>query len=376
MAKKDKSEILLPPISGGSSEAFKRTIELGYIEDPYRRKVSIAKIMSLIAEPFRAFERRFYYPELKTYQIKKSPIFVLGHWRSGTTFLHNLISQDPQMSYITTYQSTFPELVLNPFSKAIFKTFMRVLMPNVRRGDNVKLDANFPQEEEFMFGNLHGYSFYNMFYFPNETEKFYRKYIQINDPNERAEWKKHFTQMIKVACKNTGKDQFISKNPPHTGRIPLLLEVFPKAKFIYIYRNPFDVFLSTRRFFWKTMENLKFQEIEKEALDKNIINIYKKILKQYLLDKSKIKENHLFEISFENFEKSPAKHLQDIYGQLNISGYETALPHFKKYLEQKKVYKKNKNKITKAQVKMVRKEWAFAFKEYGYDLPDWIEVSG
>lgn len=252
---------------------------------------------------------------------------------------------------------------------------MKVLMPSVRRGDNVKLDANFPQEEEFMYGNLHGYSFYNMFYFPNETEKFYNQFITLKDSKARTEWKEHFIQMIKIACKNTGKEQFISKNPPHTGRIPLLQEVFPNAKFIYIYRNPFDVFLSTRRFFWKTMENLKFQEIEKEQLDKNILLIYKKLLKQYLSDKSNIKKNNLFEISFEDFEKAPAKNLKDIYSHLDIPGFEEALPHFESYLEQKKVYKKNKNKISKAQVKMVRENWAFALEEYGYDLPEWIEVS-
>ena len=46
--------------------------------------------------------------KLRETQIKQPPIFVLGHWRSGSTLLHNLITSDPQFSYVSLYQTMFP----------------------------------------------------------------------------------------------------------------------------------------------------------------------------------------------------------------------------------------------------------------------------
>ncbi len=36
------------------------------------------------------------------------PLFILGHWRSGTTYLHNLIVRDDQSARPTLYQVLFP----------------------------------------------------------------------------------------------------------------------------------------------------------------------------------------------------------------------------------------------------------------------------
>jgi omega-hydroxy-beta-dihydromenaquinone-9 sulfotransferase len=36
------------------------------------------------------------------------PVFVLGHWRTGTTFLHNLLARDSAVAYPTTFECVFP----------------------------------------------------------------------------------------------------------------------------------------------------------------------------------------------------------------------------------------------------------------------------
>jgi hypothetical protein len=43
-----------------------------------------------------------------------------------------------------------------------------------------------------------------------------------------------------VVSKDKPKPLLI-KSPVHTARIPLLLRLFPKAKFIYMHRNPYEV---------------------------------------------------------------------------------------------------------------------------------------
>ena len=63
-------------------------------------------------------------------------------------------------------------------------------------------------------------------------------------------WKKEYLQTIKyITFKSKGK-QLVLKSPPNTERICLLLQMFPQAKFIYIYRNPYHMYYSIKNM-WK-----------------------------------------------------------------------------------------------------------------------------
>ena len=74
-------------------------------------------------------------------------------------------------------------------------------------------------------------------------------------------FKDTFLRLVKVSLANTGGTQYLSKNPPHTGRVRTLLEMFPNAKFIYLKRNPYTVFESTRSFFTNTIKPQQLHDI-------------------------------------------------------------------------------------------------------------------
>jgi hypothetical protein len=108
--------------------------------------------------------------------MEKDPVFILGHWRSGTTFLHNMLCSDPQSAYVSTYQSVFPD---NLASQAIFKTFMKMNLPEKRPSDNVKLGIDLPQEDEFALSNMIADSFYHFFYFPEKYRDYYTRSVEM-----------------------------------------------------------------------------------------------------------------------------------------------------------------------------------------------------
>ncbi|HBA28952.1 MAG TPA: sulfotransferase, partial [Parabacteroides goldsteinii] len=54
--------------------------------------------------------------------------------------------------------------------------------------------------------------------------------------HELKVFKETFLKLVKISLWNTHGSQFLSKNPPHTGRVKTLLEMFPNAKFIYLKR--------------------------------------------------------------------------------------------------------------------------------------------
>ena len=37
------------------------------------------------------------------------PIFIIGHWRSGTTHLYNILSKAPWFQYVNPYQAGLPK---------------------------------------------------------------------------------------------------------------------------------------------------------------------------------------------------------------------------------------------------------------------------
>ena len=150
--------------------------------------------------------------------------------------------------------------------------------------------------------------------------------------------------------------------------------MFPEAKFIFIHRNPIEVFLSTQNFYKKMLPPLQLQDISNKEIDSNIIEIYKKIIKDYLEQKQLIPKGNLVEVSFDNLEKEPAEVLENIYDTIHLDGYKEAASNFEKYINNLKNYKKNKHIISQKQMDVLMIEWHFAFEKYNYKLPSNIEV--
>ncbi|HDN51078.1 MAG TPA: sulfotransferase, partial [Thermoplasmatales archaeon] len=115
--------------------------------------------MSAALSPLALSERMKFDKHINATRLEPHPVFIIGHWRSGTTYLHNLMSQDPRYAYPTTFQTVVPAVFLR-FEKWI-KPIVEASLPPTRPEDNVPLGADLPQEEEYAMGNLCPYSFYN-----------------------------------------------------------------------------------------------------------------------------------------------------------------------------------------------------------------------
>jgi len=151
--------------------------------------------------------------------------------------------------------------------------------------------------------------------------------------------------------------------------------MFPTARFIYIHRNPVEVYLSTRNFFFKMLPHLQLQSIDSRELEDIIFELYKDIVHDYLHQKDLIPEAHLVELSFDDLEKDPGSVIKNLYKDLNLSGYQESKAYFETYLESMKSYKKNKHQITSELLEKIRFEWGFAMKQWAYDIPEHIEIT-
>ncbi len=343
----------------------------GKVQKSYYLKVALTTLVLLVAIPFHWWER-IKFGLFTKMPAAKPPLFVLGHWRSGTTLLHNILCQDDRSGFVSTYHGCFPH---NLASKLIFKTFMRISMPDRRPADRVKLHVDFPQEDEFALGNLIHVSYYNFFYFPRNYADFYREAVELElSDSDLEEWKKTYKSLIGKALWNTQGNRAVIKNPVNTGRVKALLELYPDAKFVYIYRNPITVFLSTFKFFDELFPTLWFQTVDKEFLEEMILDVFVRLMNDYEEQKALIPEGNLIELRFEDFQEEPLKHVEKLYTELLHEDFEPCREKMEKYVEGQRAHRMNRHKIDAGLIERIEKEWGPFMTARGYERPPNVDV--
>ena len=158
------SKLPVNTLVGADWKTFKEMTARQQIDAKYRNKYHLTKAVCRLLSPLSAIQNKKYEKLLAGRPLENDPVFILGHWRSGTTFVHNILAQDKHFGYTTTYQTVFPHLMM--FGQPMFKKTMGWLMPDKRPTDNMELAPDLPQEEEFALSNMMPYSYYDFWFFP------------------------------------------------------------------------------------------------------------------------------------------------------------------------------------------------------------------
>jgi len=299
-------------------------------------------------------------------ELREPPIFILGYWRSGTTHLHNLLSCDPSFTCPTAYQTMFPHhfVYSQPWGSEIFNWFT----PGKRPMDNVAIDGGTPHEEEMALAGLCGISPYMQALFPTtEDGAFAALDPDKLPPGALAEWRGAFRLFLKKLSFSKGK-RIVLKSPPHLGRIPVLLEMFPDAKFIHIVRNPYVVYLSSQRLWRSGLAYSHLQQTDTRALENLILSWYTELYSLFDQHRGMIPPGSMYELRFEDLENSPLECLEKLYAELGLPGFERFWERAAAYLKNLGSYQKNTHWLTEEDRVKVGERWAFSFARYGYLL--------
>ena len=360
------SKLPVNTLVGADWQTFKAVTSGQHIAPEKRTKYLLTKAVCRLLSVCVPLQERKYRKLLAESKPAHDPLFILGHWRSGTTFLHNIFAQDKHFGYTTTYQTVFPHYVMA--LQGFFKPTMGWLMPDHRPTDNMELAPDLPQEEEFAINNACPINYYNFWFFPEKMQEYADRYLTFSKitPQEEALFKQEFDKLVRISLWNTGGTQYLSKNPPHTGRVKALTELYPNAKFVYLIRNPYTVFESTRNFFLNTIKPLELHSISQEEMEQNILHIYMDLYHAYQKQKRFIPEGNLLELRFEDIEQDALGMTARIYHDLSLPGWEEARPAIEKYIGGKKGYKKNKYAYDPRTVSLVNEHWGEVLDAWGY----------
>ncbi|HXV74079.1 MAG TPA: sulfotransferase, partial [Sphingomonadales bacterium] len=185
---------------------------------------------ALVRAPFMLADRLW---SLAKKPAVEAPVFILGHWRSGTTHLYNVLAQSEGFAWASPFAAALP---LDGVSlTALFRPLLRRRLPKGRFIDQVEVTETSPQEDEFALANLQPLSFLHALYFPRQFEAIFNKGLFFDGASDAdvARWRKAFTANCrKIAAARPGKTLLI-KNPVYTARVKEILKVFPDARFVH-----------------------------------------------------------------------------------------------------------------------------------------------
>lgn len=335
----------------------------------WRRTPQIASLplFALYNSAMGLMEKAVYGRRIEQVQLDKPPVFVIGHWRSGTTLLHNLLAQDPQFNYPKMYEVVFPSHFL--LTENVIGKLTAPLVPQSRPMDNVPAGWDVPQEEDIAMAILTCLSPYMMLAQPDRND-LVRPFwdLSLLSEDELNFWKQEYLRFLKKVTYGDNR-RLVLKSPVNTLRIPLLLEMFPDARFIYIYRNPFDVYNSAIHL-RKTMfreNSLGFPHLS--DLEESIYWVQEFAYRVYHRDKLLIPEGRLHEVRFEDLEQDPLGEMEKVYSAINLDNWDVLRERIEPQVPALRRYKKNQFRYTRELMDQVYERLQFIFEQHGYPHP-------
>ncbi len=337
--------------------------------DPiYWHRAAVVSVLSLANSFYRLREDREYAEQITATVIERPPLFILGHWRSGTTHLHNLLAHDDgSFAYANTYQVVNPHIFLTT-EEVRTRRFAKML-PGKRPMDNMALTFESPQEDEFAPLLITLLSSYLGVSFPRR-EAHYNRYLSFDGvPREEINaWIKGLEWFLKkLTLKYGPARRLLLKSPPHTARVRLLLERFPDAKFIHIHRRPEEVLQSFRHYYDTAMWHTYLQRPDRSKIDGEIFQRYRELMGALIRDRPLIPAGNFHEVAFADLERDPMGTVAGIYQALSLDGAEQALPKIRAYADTLRGYEKNHFKpLDEATKQRLREEWSSIYEPLGY----------
>jgi len=326
---------------------------------------AIVTLVSAVHSVLRLTQRSVYGRRISRTAIGQPPIFILGHWRTGTTLLHELLVLDQRHTFPTSYECFAPNHFL--LTEKMITKYLWFLAPTKRPMDNMAAGWDRPQEDEFALCMLGQPSPYLTMAFPNHGPVF-GEYLDLEGLSQRAldRWQRAFQRFLQtVVCRNPKR--LVLKSPPHTCRIKVLKEMFPGAIFVHIVRNPYVVFPSTVNLWMSLYQRHGLQTPTYAGLENHVFETFVRMYDKLEATRHLVGDHHFYELRYEDLVRDPVQEMRALYEHLNLGEFDRVLPCLEDYLASVAGYETNNYELTPEVRAEIGRRWGKVIQRYGYN---------
>jgi len=242
------------------------------------------------------------------------------------------------------------------------------LLPRRRPMDNMQMGWEVPMEDEFALLTMGLPSTYRRIAFPNDVPRHldYLNMEGIPEP-ELERWKSGLGEFVEYLNFRYEGKRMLFKSPPHMGRIRVLLEMYPKARFIHITRNPLKFIPSTIHL-WAALDHSNaLQNPHNRNLRSFVFDSFKRVYHGFLRDRDLLGEDKFVEIRFDDLVADNAGVLSQVYDKLGIDGFDQyARPGIMAQKEETREYQGNKHTLSEDLKLEILEKCADYMDRYGY----------
>jgi soluble cytochrome b562 len=240
------------------------------------------------------------------------PLFVVGLPRSGTTFLHRLLSSLPAARPIPMWEIVEPirgrGLDLRKLRGWLISTSTRFLAPDLDAKHELRHDR--PDECIFLFNS----TMVSIGYWQMAPVYDYADWCLKQDISGPFSWYRQFLQYLQASCPDR---RLTLKAPAYTGQLEALFGTIPNALVVQTHRDPRAVLPSTLSLF-ETVHGLVSDQPDTTRMVQTNLNLLSTLLNDNLKALKRIAADRVLHVHYEALTADPIGIVQKIHEHFNL----------------------------------------------------------
>lgn len=264
----------------------------------------------------------------------RKPVIILGLPRSGTSFLFNLLAQDPAHRYLANWETTVsqapPPRVSRPEDDPrrrvgrLLMLFQRYLAPHLEDIHEFHLDG--PEEcTPLLMQGFDTQALAGMFDIPA-----YSAWLDTVDHRPAYAHHKRILQTLQATYPG---QRWLLKSPDHLAALGPLLQTYPDACLVHLHRDPVQAVSS-----WASL-NAAFRGIWSEEIDSGplgaqILDRLAKDMDAYLAARDRIAgaEARILDLPYRELIGAPLAAVERIYAHFDLELNDSARSRLNAFL--------------------------------------------
>ena len=319
------------PLCGATLDTLVPLLLKGGVTPGRLHVAAIALGMATLRLPFTMAEAAAWSCLPQSRAAYPAPVFIIGHWRSGTTHLTNVLSRSPAFGILSPMAVGLPAEALG--LARIAAPFIEQFFPRTRLIDEIALSSDLPQEDELAMANLSTLSCNHGIYFPQRLAQEFGRGVFGDGvaAHEQRLWAHRLERYVARMTWAGGGRPLLIRNPANSARIPALRAIWPEARFLHIHRHPAEVYASSVRMFSTLVRELSLGQAEADITGL-VRAVYPRLMAHLIRDGASLPAGACAEVGYDAFGRDPIGELARIHDELRLPGFAAAREPMTRYL--------------------------------------------